>query len=515
MDRSIPNKLKTKYSIRAPIPLIQKAMILYLVVWSISPPLSVDNIFRILALGCAVMWFVLELIRGTPLKRIHVMALIFMILVVLVCVIEFQAQFSRIIKQIHYYMAVMAFIMAYSYKSRWNELRFLIPVFLLLFAFFDFMTYRELLISPNLARMIAKADENIYPYLRRGVGGYELIYSQVLLFPAVLTWTVNSFKKNRLLFATGAFWIFNFALLILHASYSIAFVTVLSCLIIMFFYNRQSVVPAFIITLIIILLLILIIGYVDPIRTSLLSVLGNSRFSYKINDIYDSIHGLGTAESIASRIRAYTRSLDAIFDYPFIGGLWFGTEGGGHSAILDTFAKYGIFGGTVFATIIFYVPLNLKRNSSDKTVIRMANALLIALSLIAILNTVPYNMMFPIIMMTPMLVNDVQRWRETNEDTLDSKPASKRFVSKIRDKIGKSGRLGGINGKRADLAGSGFKKPDFEIFDGINYSEMEFDPEEFGIMAAEKEFDPADYGIETTGDNGEDTNDEPVSFDFL
>ena len=48
---------------------IQKIAVLYLVVWTVSPPLQVDMIYRLIALACAgvwfILWFILAIIANT------------------------------------------------------------------------------------------------------------------------------------------------------------------------------------------------------------------------------------------------------------------------------------------------------------------------------------------------------------------------------------------------------------------------------------------------------------------
>ena len=41
---------------------IQKLCVLYLAVWTISPPLEIDMIYRLIALGAAALWFFIMII---------------------------------------------------------------------------------------------------------------------------------------------------------------------------------------------------------------------------------------------------------------------------------------------------------------------------------------------------------------------------------------------------------------------------------------------------------------------
>ena len=414
------NQQKNRIAVRdrSVLPLLQQMMMLYLVVWSIAPPLAIDNIYRTIALMCAIGWLLLDVARGLKLERIHLYALGFLLMVVLINIIQNKGNLSNIMKSMGYYMLVMAFIMNCAYQNRWDELHMVIPVFLILLIVFNIITIRELLLDPTLARKIVRADEGIYPYMRRGVGGYALIYSQVFLFPVLLAWLKNSFKYHRLFFLIGAAWAVSYILLILNAGYTIAVVTSIVSLIILLFYKKKSVVPAVVISLLLIVLLVVLIAYVDPFRETLLSLFDGTKVAQKIQDIYDSLHGKEVADSIQIRIDRYWLSIQKIFTYPFIGCLWF-SAGGGHSALLDTFAQYGFWGGYIFVKMFYCVPVNLKNNSDNKKDLRIANAFLVSLILVSLLDSIPYNMMLPIIIVAPILINDIKKWRKENESSLD------------------------------------------------------------------------------------------------
>ena len=426
--------------LRKPIPLLQKAMIFYIAIWSISPPLEIDSIFRMAALVCAVGWFVLDMIRGLRLRQMHLFGLLFVFLVVLVSIIETNGELSKLLKQISTYLLVMAFIMNYSYRDRWDELKMLVPVMLVLLFVFNILTTRELIIDPTLSRRIVRADEEMYTYMRRGVGGYELVYSQVLLFPAILSWTISALKGKKLWFAFGIAWIVSYITLILNAGYSIALVTTISATFVLFFGKNKSILPSLIITLSFIVIIVLLIGYVDPVRLYLMESFEGTKVARKVEDIYNSLHGTIVADSIMERWIRYKTSMRAILEYPGIGGLWFG-EIGGHSAILDSFAKYGVFGGIMFLKMYFHAPGKLKQNASNKKELRVANSILIAFILVTLLDTVPYNMVFPAMILLPILLNDISNWGGFDESPLDGKYSPRRFVRKIIDKIRKFRRM--------------------------------------------------------------------------
>lgn len=405
------NQQKNRISVinRPILPVLQQMMILYLVVWSISPPLEIDNIYRVIALVCAVGWFIFDMAQGLKLERIHLYALGFLLMVVLINIIQNNISIDMLMKPIGLYMLVIAFIMNHSYQNRWDELRMLIPVFILLLIIFNIITFRELVIDHTLARRIVRADESIYPYMRRGVGGYALVYCQVILFPVILGWIKCAWKLHRVYFVLGILWIVSYFLLITNAGYSIAVIVTIIAFFILFFYKKNSVVPAVVLSLVLIVIFVLLIGYVEPFRNLLEGIFKGTATVRKINDIYDSLHGVDTADSIQLRLNAYKESLLTIIQYPIIGGLWT-KSGGGHSSILDTFAQYGVWGGIVYVMMYFCVPIRIKRESHDAKIIKIANAFFVSLFFIALFDSLPYNLVLPAIIVAPVFIEYTQIW---------------------------------------------------------------------------------------------------------
>ena len=112
--------------------------------------------------------------------------------------------------------------------------------------------------------------------------------------------------------------------------------------------------------------------------------------------------------------------MNTIFSYPVIGGLWFPNgSGGGHSAILDTFAKYGLFGGYVVIKILFSFSLGIKKSPETGKDLRIANASFIVLFLIMLLNSIPFNFTCLLMLVIPVSYNDIVIWRKKNQTQHD------------------------------------------------------------------------------------------------
>lgn len=418
--------MKAKFSF------IQKILVLYVIIWTISPPLQIDMIYRVAALGAIGLWFILNLPQNVRFERIHIFAIVFVLLIIIVNLIESKGDFGNILKPINYYLLVVAFLMAHAYKDRWDELSSLVPIVLLLLIYFNFRTYQTVVEDPAIARLIVRNDPSVYPYMRSGVGGYGLLYSQVCIFPIIFSWVLSSFKKSKIKFAIGVVWVVSYTLYLLNSGYTIALVTTVVSLVILFLYRRSSVVMAVVITTIIVVSLVWLIGYNDGFRNALLTFFDGTTVAKKINDIYLSITTTDAADSIMIRIERYSASIQTIFNYPFIGSLWW-SSGGGHSALLDTFAKYGIFGFIIFVKIIFDLPLRIKKSPPTGKDTRIANALFISLLMVLLLDSMPYNFVMLIVFVVPICYNDILNWRKTDENTLDSESDSVRSLTEVKN----------------------------------------------------------------------------------
>ena len=410
------------FSIHDPIiPTLQKLLVLYIVVWTIAPPLQIDTVYRIAALGAVGLWFLLNIPYNVKFDKIHMMALGFLLLVIVVALFESKGDLEYVLKPINYYMLIIAFLMAYCYKDRWHELSWLIPVVLLLLIYFNYQSYKAVIDDPQVARLIVRNDVETYHYMRKSVGGYGLLYPQVCCLPMIVMWTIKAFRKNWVRFIIGVVWLVSYYLYATNSGYTIAVVTSIVSLIILFFYKRKSIVMAVILTAVILGILIWLIGYNDGFRNGLINFFDGTKIARKINDIYLSITTNETADSITARIDRYQASMQTIFTYPFIGGLWF-SGGGGHSGILDVFAKYGVFGGYVFIKMVFGFIMQIKNSAQEKD-IKIANALFIAFLLVLLLDSMPYNFTCMLILIPPICYNDIITWRKKDEDSLDSQPA--------------------------------------------------------------------------------------------
>ena len=398
---------------------IQQISVLYLVIWTISPFMEIDNIWRIGTLAAFGLWLLCAINRGLHLEKIHLLALAFLSLVVVVNIIENNG-FGKILRPINYYMMVLFFVVGHFYIDKWKELYFIVPIILLFLIYFNFKSAFKVMEDPTIARLLVRNDEEIYQYLREGIGGYSLIYPQVVCFPVLLMWIFKSYKKRKIYLLIGLVWLVSYVLFVLNANYSIAITGSVISLIILLFYKGHSAALAFAVSAGLFIALMLMILYWDSFRNMLLEFFDGTAVAKKINDLVATSESGAAEGSINARIIRYQSDINTIFHFPFIGGLWW-ESGGGHSALGGSFAQYGIFGGYLFCKIIYGVPLSYKKYFGYKKIQQIANANLVGLLFVTLLDSMTYSFLGMILIITPILYENIIEWDDltaNNENTL-------------------------------------------------------------------------------------------------
>ncbi len=387
--------------------IIPKLCVLYLLLWSVSPPMSIDMIYRLGALACVVLWMATAMGRGLWFDR---KVILFLLLAILVAYIQ-SPSLSGILRSIDLYMLCIASIMFCYYRDKMEELEGITVLILAVFVLWNLRTFTAITLNPRIARAIVRNDESTYVYLRQGVGGYGLVYTQGCIFPMMVSWVVQAFWKKKLYFIVGAAWFGSFALLVLKSGYTIVIVASLVGLFILFFYRGRSIVPAVLGGMAVVAMLILLLVYWVGFRNVALNLFEGTKVAQKINDLVFTFEYGAYADSVESRIVRYTASLQTMLRYPIIGALWW-SGGGGHSAILDAIAKYGWFGGYVYISCLFQPLRWIGKNQQDRNTHRIVNATLVSILLIVMLDSLSYGFMLVLVLFLPMLYQDIRRWRE-------------------------------------------------------------------------------------------------------
>ena len=222
-----------------------------------------------------------------------------------------------------------------------------------------------LFIYPDAARFLATdfETENAF-YIRLGwmnVGGYETVYTLVLLYPLV----IYAYKQKKIHLITAIAIALLFLLCILRSQYLIA---LLLFIVTTFLFFMKKDLTARRVWILLIAAGVLILAF-WAVFSSLFEIMARNVDSKEVSDrliaLSGGVEGLSSSED--KRFELYMRSLNSIISYPVIGGFWFGGLIGGHSYILDTIAFWGVFGaGALFFIyrkiyIMFYKPYKSER----------------------------------------------------------------------------------------------------------------------------------------------------------
>lgn len=390
---------------------IQTIAVFYLVIWTISPPLGIDMEYRLLALGSVGIWAAFAIFRKYYIEWFHVYAALFMLMVILVAYVE-RGKLDGVLSQIAIYILVLCLFIHSFYKDgRWHELSGLVIVVLILLSIYNHNTAQILAEDTSIARRLVRADEETFQYMRQGIGGYGLIYPQVCISPAILMWIKSSFRKNNICFIIGCIWLVTYFQCVSSSGYSIAiFVSVLGAIMLLFYKGRNAI-GAIAVSAAVFIGFMLALLYSDGFREFLLQFFDGTEVASKINDIMSTSETGVTEDSIYYRMLAYETSFNVMLEYPVIGSLW-NRSGGGHSAILDIFAKFGVLGGIIYCKMIFYVPNWYKKLYNDPKIWKISNAVIISILYVAMLDSFPFNFMGMLILVLPLLYEDIMKWEK-------------------------------------------------------------------------------------------------------
>lgn len=254
----------------------------------------------------------------------------------------------------------------YILRYRQYEHRFFCKIICLAFVVTLITTVAGLLQYPEAARWLATVEasnnEKLILYNWKNMGGYEFVYSVILLYPMV----IFAYKQKKLswfwtVFLTGGI----FTLVIL-AQYTIALLLFFTTTIL--FFVKRDLKKNDLIFLIIVALLFCVV--LNDVVSDFFIWLGNSLdsdvLSHRLYALAGGRTGLQNAET--NRWELYTMSLHTFINNPILGTfLQGGRNVSGHSFVLDMMARFGVLGVVILIFMykrvyeIFYAPLKAKR----------------------------------------------------------------------------------------------------------------------------------------------------------
>lgn len=331
-----------KRTVVSPFELVLGVIILYSVMPIVSQFFSdflTTYAYMVILLGAVV--FVM-LLRGTQSLAESILVLLPFVLWML---LEFFTKNQSIIEWGYSSMLLLApvlFGVLLMKETGPKVVRFL-AIFLALAALITLITtIVGSVIHPDAARYLATVESDdplfrTYNYLN--LGGYEFVYTCILLYPAVIF--AYKQKKLHLVFAILAAVLV--LVLALNSGYTIAFLLWMATTATFFLPRNLNKRSVLILLLITIFAIILFFTVFSAGIKSLSKLIDNEDISYRLEALSGGSEGIRASED--DRISLYELSFDSFLKSPLFGNI-LGTGGGngGHSFILDYAAQYGLFG---------------------------------------------------------------------------------------------------------------------------------------------------------------------------
>jgi hypothetical protein len=230
----------------------------------------------------------------------------------------------------------------------------IIKIILLSIVINAIVTLRALEIDPNIARIMATGIAELNTYDLKGISGYSLIYSLVIIIPLLYSSLRYYNKKNKLrvmlLFSLIVF-------LVYKAAYTTALIALMLGFFIYLFLNTSNMVRVFLLPLI--LLMCIFLMNPNLIYDSLMYLsykIEIQQTSIRLQQLADLILYGDSSGDTLNRLGLYRLSIDAFLKYPLTGIIIFDPNYNlsGHSAFLDILGATGLVGFIPYLLFIWY-----------------------------------------------------------------------------------------------------------------------------------------------------------------
>lgn len=222
--------------------------------------------------------------------------------------------------------------------------KYFIIVEVALFLFILFITSTQMFANPYIVRMLANGNEEFNTYRLQNIGGFGFCYA--ICFLTIFLIGVLILTKVRHKFLLKSI-IAYFLLFLVISEYFTALILIV-VFALAFLYKRKGSIS--IITTILVVILLVVLNCIPYFVTST-----NSTVVEKIVEVSNLIFRQSTGVSTTARSEVYSVSFEAFANNPLIGLNIYDSYSysvGSHSSILDTIAKVGIIGGSIYYIII-------------------------------------------------------------------------------------------------------------------------------------------------------------------
>lgn len=306
------------------------------------------------------------------------------------------------------------------YKKMDRQIKLLVPILIVVYVITTVTTYNGLQEFPMASRELATGSVDYGPYYARNIGGFNFIYSLVVLHPMFIC--ILWGRRKRVLSIALSVLI---GLCIFESKYTMAALTFMVSCIAYFIPMKKDKKDASV-RLFLILIFAIVVYVLAPAilnRLAKLEILEAS--ADKLEDIADMLQG-EEADFLGTQLRqqAYERSWKTFLASPVWGTrlMSFGFSGG-HSYILDTMANWGVIGLGLILYTLRKVAQYYKRITENTTIYYFVMLSLILAVVLSILNSHfwPYELGFIIPIFVYYSINITGKKADDTTDTEDAR----------------------------------------------------------------------------------------------
>ena len=271
-------------------------------------------------------------------------------------------------------------------------------------------------LNQYISRGVKAGTELGIEYMKRGIGGYELIYFLLILFPVLLYIVFETPHLFKLKFRfVGLLLIVLFAVNILLSNYSIASFLLIFCVLYIAIIPKLNVRLAPLFLIILCVLVIFSTQIFSGFVNSLEILFGNTLNAERLKEVNDFFASNKMGDSFAARISTYENSLNAFYDNPLFGLITqpvvysgnYLVGFGQHSQILDTFALFG-FGIGALQLYIYFQPITIKIRNNNWILSSLALLVLIIFFILILVNNVTPSTGFAVFFIFPTAYDWIQ-----------------------------------------------------------------------------------------------------------
>lgn len=397
---------------------VQILCVLYITVWAISPPLAYGTAYRIVAVAATSWWLFIEFLkRPSTFFRPSVATASALIFVAYSAIVGYMIEgFSDIVRNFQIYIFLLFLVFYESYRKRdVRQLRIVFWGALSLFPIWLWLTYRTYGQVHNVSRILVRSSEVALNYRGQGVGGYELVYSMIVAIPVLLYLFKYFYRPDVFRLSSSArilpmgLILTNLilgSLVIIKAGYSISVIIFAISIVITIIIGKRSTLLVFRASCTFLIIVLLYFYFFVPIMELLANLSKGTMYERKFHDLVSFIANEQITGTLALRTERYLRSVKLFFENPIVGTLSF-SHIGKHSAILDRYARYGIFVGTLFAYTVFYLPLQILKRQRGKN-FGMASAVAFVVICFSFLNNLFSSYGFMVFIFYPLAMSYIE-----------------------------------------------------------------------------------------------------------